>query len=132
MTSPTSPLNEINPANMSAEEIDAAIAELRQRQLLSASVQVSHKTLWDIMARVYSNIGDRHGMRSSSFWTPSIRISSGHERLSDAYFSNFWEPSVSKPITENWAQDTANLRGDMERIGRDMWIGVLQHSKSNR
>ncbi|MGI9296269.1 MAG: hypothetical protein ACR2QC_00030 [Gammaproteobacteria bacterium] len=33
-------------------------------------------------------------------------------------------------VQEGWAEDARNLRGDWEKVGRDMWIGMLQHAKS--
>ena len=35
-------------------------------------------------------------------------------------------------IAEGWARDAANIRGDFERVGRDMWIGVLQNALSEK
>ena len=104
------PLHEINPADMSVEEIDNTIAELRRLQRLSAPVKIRRKTFWDFTVDMYDNIAD----------------------IGNMSFSRFSTPRMSKSISEDWEQDTANLRGDMERISRDMWIGILQHSKNNR
>ena len=105
------PLYEINPAEMSVEEIDNTIAELRRQQRASSPVKIRRKTLWDFTASMYDNIADMGALSSSRYRGM---------------------PSISKSIAQNWAQDAANLRGDGERISRDMWIGILQHSKNNR
>ena len=48
-----------------------------------------------------------------------------------AGFGGRWDFQIPS-IEESWAQDAANLRGDFERVGRDMWIGMLQHAKSEK
>ncbi len=36
------------------------------------------------------------------------------------------------PIEEAWKTDADNLSGDMERVGRDMWIAVLRAERARK
>ncbi|MGI9338148.1 MAG: hypothetical protein ACR2P4_06550 [Gammaproteobacteria bacterium] len=33
---------------------------------------------------------------------------------------------------DGWETDAANLRGDMERVGLDMWIGILRTEQARK
>lgn len=36
------------------------------------------------------------------------------------------------PLRDGWREDADNLRGDMERVGLDMWIGLLRTARANK
>ena len=86
---------------MSAEEIDAAVAELRRRQKESAPVKFPSKRGWGVWGDAFA------GGLDGGYSPPKL-------------------PSIE----ECWAADAAKLRGDFERAGRDMWLGLLRHAKS--
>ncbi len=87
---------------MSAEEIDAAIVELRRLQERNSPIKIA-----------------RARLKSRGVW-------------GDAFGGGFGggDGALYKipSIAEGWAEDALNLRGDWERVGRDMWIGVLQNA----
>ena len=92
-------------AEMSADECDSAIRDLRQKQ--SESMPTT------ILAG-----------RSHSDW----------DWLTDLDDVDISDLPLSRPrsIAKDWEQDAANLRADMERVGRDMWIGMLSYHKDKK
>ena len=92
-------------AEMSADECDSAIRDLRQKQSES-------------MPRTIVT------GRSRSVW----------DWLTDLDDVDISDLPLRRPrsIAEDWEQDAANLRGDMERVGRDMWIGMLSYHKDKK
>lgn len=99
------PLTKADVDAMSAAEIDAAIAELRRRQKRHPPAKVVRVRL-------------KHGR----VWG---------DAFGGGFFGRLRLPEIPS-IEEGWAMDAANLRGDMERVGCDMWIGVLQHALSEK
>lgn len=91
---------------MGAEEIDAAITGLRRRQKESAPVKFR-------AVRYF-------GLRGDAF-------AGGLSGGTDKWWKEFGIPDIEE---DGFAADAKNLRGDMERVGRDMWMGLLQHAKS--
>ena len=92
-------------AEMSADECDSAIRDLRQKQSES-------------MPRTIVT------GRSRSVW----------DWLTDLDDVDISDLPLRRPrsIAEDWEQDAANLRGDMDRVGRDMWIGMLSYHKDKK
>ena len=88
---------------MSAEEIESLITELRRWQKASSPVKIS-----------------RVRFKSRGVW-------------GDAFGGGFFGRRRSskteiESVRGGWAKDAENLRGDWERVGRDMWIGLLQNA----
>lgn len=90
---------------MSAEEIDAAVAELRRRQKESAPVKFPSKRGGGIWGGFGCGLSGGSGKRREELGLPDID-------------------------GDGFAADAENLRGDLERVGRDMWLGLLRHAKS--
>ena len=90
---------------MSADECDSAIRDLRQKQSESMPrtiVTGRSRSAWDWLT----------GMDDVDISDLPLRR--------------------PRSIAEDWEQDAANLRGDMNRVGRDMWIGMLSYHKDKK
>ena len=92
---------------MSISEIDNMISILRQRQY---NFSFGHKS-----PRKY---------RHENF----LSLFGGDFSVKDKEDKNTFGLSDSDPF----ATDMKNLQGDMERVGRDMWIGVLHYVRSQK
>ena len=92
-------------AEMGADECDSAIRDLRQKQSESMPrtiVTGRSRSAWDWLT----------GMDDVDISDLPLRR--------------------PRSIAEDWEQDAANLRGDMNRVGRDMWIGMLSYHKDKK
>ena len=91
---------------LSAAEIEALIAALRKKQEESSPAKIADEYL-----------------KSGGVW-------------GNAFGGGFWGhwPSSLEmdSVQAGWETDAANIRGDFERVGRDMWIGVLQNALSEK
>ena len=93
---------------MNTEEIDVIIAELRRRQKESASVKFRSARTLGVWGDAFGD-GLDGGMRK---WGKDLGILNIDE--------------------DGFVVDAENLQGDLERVGCDMWIGLLQHAKLSK